>query len=188
MKRTLLVSLILCFSLVFCTTAWSLTVPSGPDVGNIDTLVAFVYLGNSGEQFVLDWVNEKLGSSYSTLTRTTNQDPLWSNWQQTVEDNSSWAFKFLTGNPEYFLIKIGNSNATDLNMFLYRNVSALDWGVISLHIQSTSTDPNIDITLENFGKLSHIDEFGGTAVPEPTTLLLLGVGLVGLAGVMKFRK
>jgi len=38
--------------------------------------------------------------------------------------------------------------------------------------------------------LSHVSYFGAAAVPEPTTMLLLGLGLIGLSGLArkKFRK
>jgi hypothetical protein len=80
--------------------------------------------------------------------------------------------------PEAFLlVKDGNH---DPIWYLF-NLTGLDWN-------GTET-----LQLENFwagggGSISHVSLYGNSvSVPEPATMLLLGVGLIGLAGYNRKR-
>ena len=42
--------------------------------------------------------------------------------------------------------------------------------------------------ISNIGKVSHIGEFVGQPVPEPSFILFIGAGLVGIAGVARKKK
>ena len=91
----------------------------------------------------------------------------------------------ILGSPAYLLAKDGNANDTDpaTHAWYLYNLTALGW---------TGTEV-ITITglWPNQGSFSHISMYGnstGITVSEPLTLLHLGFGLVGLAGVRRFRK
>jgi hypothetical protein len=75
---------------------------------------------------------------------------------------------YITGSPLYLLVKDGNATPA---WYLF-DLNALGW------------DGKETLILSDFwpgtGAISHIEILGRTTVPEPTTLLLLGAGLLGV--------
>jgi hypothetical protein len=131
-----------------------------------------------------------MGAGYVELYKQNNDgtevDALASSYSTNRIDGFNWTITYDGGPsiappPVYILVKDGNSEP---NWYLFKT----NWN---------GTDP---LVFENFfdeeggfvevgGSISHITLYGTTStVPEPLTMLLLGLGLVGLAGVGRFRK
>ena len=144
----------------------------GTDVGDIDIYIAEIANMGSGEQTEVDWVNSVLGTSF-TKDSLTKEEPVRWYWTQSAD---VLAFALQTG-PGYYLIKNARLHV------LFENVSSFDWGVIDLG------DIVGNINLNDDFMISHVSEFGegGTTVPEPGTLALFGLGLLG-GGVFAVRR
>jgi len=199
MKKTLFLTIIL---LVFASSASALYINSGEDVGGVDTLIASTDLENSGYATELEWVtaallNKRLIDAKTDITleeKYPDKDSIYSmNWFATyatkddiTNDNQvdyTYAIDLVT-DPVFFFIKIGTGKFLDgTSHFLFQNLASLDYGVVNL--------ANIDeiwCIKRNDDVFSHVGEIGTAPVPEPGTMLLLGAGLLGLAGFRRKMK
>jgi hypothetical protein len=129
---------------------------------------------NEGEPFPPDVGS--FASSYETAFFNTDTDPE----DATITYVSGPS---MTGDPLYLLVKDGNHDPIwyifDLNSVSPPTPSVSWNGTETLQIQDF---------WPNGGAISHVSIYGSATVPEPTTLMFLGLGLIGLAGVRRFKK
>ena len=173
MKKFAVALTILCGLLIMTGNSWAYTITVGSDivdVGSVDIIIAKAALGNSGNEEI-QWLKN---NDFTVVEDYKGSTLIWYN----VSSTSIWAAK-LQDSPLYYFIKIGTGGTSILyNHFIYENNTDMTWMVIDLAGWGGGTANNIDV-----GRVSHVGE--GVSVPEPSILILLGTGLLGIVGISR---
>lgn len=179
-------------ALVFSMNTWALSITSGAtEVGDYDTFINSADLGNSGDPDVLAWVATELG--FAVTIDAKNEDP--TDWSLVDNTTNDWAHS-LSVNPDYFLIKIGTGNLSyaegsashaiygdtvAASHYLFQNLDSFSYAVLEFDdLFADVVNGFGDALTINDARVSHISEFNSTSVPEPGTLALFGLGLLGM--------
>jgi hypothetical protein len=136
------------------------------------------------------WVSSILGSTFAIDYK----DEAVGSWELVTGGDADaagdWYANDLLIDPSHYLLKLGVGGTGAHSYYLFENLAELGYAVVDLSFLSdifNETDGGSKLTF-NLGRVSHISQGGTVSVPEPGSIALLAIGLVGLSRVRRQHK
>jgi hypothetical protein len=166
--------------LVLCgAPMWAWSIPLA-DVGSIDTFMASTVLSDSSEAGELSWIASEIGSDPADIVLVfKDDDPAVGDWLLVDGYTDVYAYQ-LASPAAYYLLKLGVGQSGADTHYLFDNLVDLSWAVVNF-ADALDGQP-VDF---NLGRISHIT---ATVVPESSTLMLMGFGLLGFAATKRIKR
>lgn len=157
----------------------------------LDTRLGSQDLSNSGDATELTAM-EQISGNYA-LKQLGKLDANAFDLERNPGTSNQFYIDVGVSQPLYFLLKFGTGNTTADNTYFFQNVSDFTKLVFSNDQISKLFGDSCGVTSNcNTGRLSHVTYYGSAqggggsgSVPEPTTIALIGLGVLAVAAARR---